>query len=310
MYGFSSLINEGRRPGRLRVAIRTDDSSQPRNLGCRWRGSSVPQVQALKIQLGSLILEAMHLGDLDDRAKRVSNASLVGGAYQRELAHAPIPIFWIGDTASTRVLFRNAHARWPDVVNIEEPWIAGAVELGKLYGANTEGMWRATPWGLRPTRQSLGARPSSASRPTSLPPVPEVVAPFEAAYRIVWSILRSTTGGRGSRTCTSIRTRRAFCRCSIGFMANFFIGVFCEVRDIDDDLVSTLRRHHGNYLKKAGNCFAGNGDHAMRHEAFATIFAAGGLLVDWENVPWGVSDLTESLLVCEAAAIKTAKEGF
>jgi hypothetical protein len=61
----------------------------------------------------------------------------------------------IGDTASTRVLFRNAHARWPDVVNIEEPWIARAVELGKLYGANTEGMWRATPWGLRPTRQTF-----------------------------------------------------------------------------------------------------------------------------------------------------------
>ena len=43
--------------------------TQPRNLGCRWRGS---------------ILEAVHLGDLDDRAKRVSNDSLVGGAYQRE----------------------------------------------------------------------------------------------------------------------------------------------------------------------------------------------------------------------------------
>jgi hypothetical protein len=95
-----------------------------------------------------------------------------------------------------------------------------------------------------------------------------------------------------------------------GFMANFLIGVFCEVRDIGDDLVSTLRRHRGNYLKKAGNCFTGKGDRAMPHEAFATIFAAGGLLVDWENVPWGVSDLTESLLVCEAAAIKTAKESF
>jgi len=51
--------------------------------------------------------------------------------------------------------------------------------------------------------------------------------------------------------------------------------------------------------------------HEMRHEAIATIFAAGaGLLVAWENAPWGLSDLTESLLVCEAAAIKTANEGF
>ena len=94
-----------------------------------------------------------------------------------------------------------------------------------------------------------------------------------------------------------------------GFMANFIIDVLCQVRD--DDLVSRLRGHRGDYLRIARNCFAGMGDHATRHEAFATIFAAGAdLLVDWENVPWELADLAESLLVCEAAAIKTANEGF
>jgi hypothetical protein len=94
-----------------------------------------------------------------------------------------------------------------------------------------------------------------------------------------------------------------------GFMASFIIDVLCDVRG--EDLVSTLRRHRNNYLRMARNCFTGEGDHVMRHEAFATIFAAGaGLLVDWENVPWELSDLAESLLVCEGAAIKTAKEGF
>ncbi len=130
-------------------------------MGCRWRGSSVPQVPAFKIlsglkeQLGSLILEAVRLGDHDDRARRMSNAGFVGDADQRELAHAPISSFLIGDSASTWLPYRNARAPWLDVVSIEELWIAGVVELGKLYGANTEGMSRATPWGLRPTRQTF-----------------------------------------------------------------------------------------------------------------------------------------------------------
>ncbi len=93
-----------------------------------------------------------------------------------------------------------------------------------------------------------------------------------------------------------------------GFMASFIIDVLCDVRD---DLVSTLREQRDDYLKMARRCFAGKGDHTARHEAFATIFAAGaGLLVDCELVPWELSDLRESLLVCEAAAIKTANEGF
>ena len=67
-----------------------------------------------------------------------------------------------------------------------------------------------------------------------------------------------------------------------GFMASFIIEVFCEVRN--DHLVSRLRRHRDDYLKIAQHRFAAMGDHAMRHEAFGTIFAAGAsLLVDWEN---------------------------
>ena len=94
-----------------------------------------------------------------------------------------------------------------------------------------------------------------------------------------------------------------------GFMASFIIGVLLELRR--DDWVSTLRRNRDDCLKMARNCFAGVGDHTTRHEAFATIFATGAyLLVDCEFVPWRISDLAESLLVCEAAAIKTANEGF
>ncbi len=94
-----------------------------------------------------------------------------------------------------------------------------------------------------------------------------------------------------------------------GFMASFIIEVLLYMRD--DDSVPTLRRYRDDYLQMARNCFAGVGDHTTRHEAFATIFATGEyLLVDCEFVPWRISDLGESLLVCEAAAIKTANEGF
>ena len=94
-----------------------------------------------------------------------------------------------------------------------------------------------------------------------------------------------------------------------GFMASFIIDVLLDMRD--DDSVPTLRRYRDDYLQRARNCFAGVGDHTTRHEAFATIFATGEyLLVDCEHVPWRISDLAESLLVCEAAAIKTANEGF
>jgi Domain of unknown function (DUF927) len=106
-----------------------------------------------------------------------------------------------------------------------------------------------------------------------------------------------------------LSTLNRLVRTHSGFMANFLIGVLCDVRD--GDLVSTLCGHRYNYLSMARTRFAGKGDHAMRHEAFATIFAAGaGLLVDWENVSWELSDLAESLLVCEAAAINTANEGI
>ncbi len=94
-----------------------------------------------------------------------------------------------------------------------------------------------------------------------------------------------------------------------GFMASFIICVLLDLRH--HDWVSKLRRHRDDYLRMARNSFAGMGDHTTRHEAFATIFAAGAdLLVDFELVPWQLSDLAESLLVCEAAAIKTAIEGF
>jgi hypothetical protein len=94
-----------------------------------------------------------------------------------------------------------------------------------------------------------------------------------------------------------------------GFMASFIICVLLDLGH--HDWVSKLRRHRDDYLRMARNSFAGMGDHAMSHEAFATIFAAGAdLLVDFELVPWQLSDLAESLLVCEAAAIKTANEGF
>ena len=94
-----------------------------------------------------------------------------------------------------------------------------------------------------------------------------------------------------------------------GFVANFIIEVLCDVRH--GDLVSTLRRYRNDHLGIARNCFARTGDYTTRHEAFATIFAAGAsLLVDCELVPWKLSDLREALLVCEAAAIKTANDGF
>ena len=95
-----------------------------------------------------------------------------------------------------------------------------------------------------------------------------------------------------------------------GFMASYIIEIFCDVVQNLNDFGSTLREHRNDYLRMGRNCFAGMGEHTTRHETFATIFAAGtGLLVNFVR-PLELSDLTESLLVCEAAAIKTANEGF
>jgi hypothetical protein len=96
-----------------------------------------------------------------------------------------------------------------------------------------------------------------------------------------------------------------------GFMADIILHTIGMWRNSATDLAPRLQMHRDEYLKIAQKSFAGNGGHDTHHEAFATIFAAGAtFLVDCELVRWTLSDLTESLLVCEAAAIKTATEGW
>ena len=95
-----------------------------------------------------------------------------------------------------------------------------------------------------------------------------------------------------------------------GFLANFIVGYLDEMR-YGDGWISKRHRRRKQYLKIARKSFAGRGDHEARHQAFATIFAAGeSLLVGCELVPWSRSDLVESLLKCEAAAIDTANAGL
>jgi hypothetical protein len=96
-----------------------------------------------------------------------------------------------------------------------------------------------------------------------------------------------------------------------GFIAAFFIEILYDVLPHVDSFVPDLHRYRDDYLRMARDRFAEMGDHTARHEAFATIFAAGaGLLVSFFGHLLELSDLTESVLVCEAAAIKTANEGF
>ena len=96
-----------------------------------------------------------------------------------------------------------------------------------------------------------------------------------------------------------------------GFEANFVVGYLDQMRRDDDAWVSKRHRRRKQYLKIARKSFAGKGDHEARHQAFATIFAAGeSLLVGCELVPWTRSDLVEALLKCEAAAINTANAGL
>jgi Domain of unknown function (DUF927) len=96
-----------------------------------------------------------------------------------------------------------------------------------------------------------------------------------------------------------------------GYIAAFFIEILCDVLPHVDSFVPQLQGYRDSYLRMARDSFAAMGDHAMRHEAFATIFAAGaGILVSMIGGPLELSDLTDSVLACEAAAIKTANEGF
>jgi hypothetical protein len=96
-----------------------------------------------------------------------------------------------------------------------------------------------------------------------------------------------------------------------GFIAALFIEILYDVLPNVHSFVPDLHRYRDDYLRMARERFAEMGDHTARHEAFATIFAAGaGLLVSFYDDLLELSDLTESVLVCEAAARKTANEGF
>jgi hypothetical protein len=93
-----------------------------------------------------------------------------------------------------------------------------------------------------------------------------------------------------------------------GYVANTIVDLLCESEEGDSR--EPPRAVRESYVASARGCFGRSGAYAEHHSAFATIYAAGvQLLIETEFVPWTMSELEESILICEAAAIRTAGKG-